>query len=370
MKLLVISYLVLLTSCILRPPTTDKKFMSFYHEFGEGFNILIDDVHAPHWDISYGYGDDCPPEARNNGAALTAAVTKALQTWLQQLRDYTPKPIVKDFRYQLAADPLKADADLWIIFHCERRNSTAHIGGGIPGINLRRGTKVQQHLMGSLVHETGHLFGLSDTYIPWAERHKPGLSQGGLAGTKGTQPASVMSGHLPYNPDAVHDPAPLDDLAPLGVDDINGIVWLYKHVHEQLPLENCFFPEYELEETPRGCRPKYPLIFEIKQGDAYWALRVIKEDKNLDINAQDKDGLTALHHAVLNQFEELVTVLIARPDIKPFLKSRDELTPLELANKLKLGHIAALIAAHPQALPVAAKGKQVTSWGKIKKGDR
>ena len=371
MKLLLLSYLTLLTACILHPPTADQKFITAYHRQAGWFNILVDEVHAPHWDISYGYGDDCPPEARNNGAALTAAVTKALQTWLQPLRDYTPKAIVKDFRYQLAADPLQVDADLWIIFHCERRNSTAHAGEKIPGINLRRGTKVERSFMKSLVHETGHLFGLSDTYIPWANRNKPGISQGGLAGTKGTQPASVMSLHLPFNPvEAVHDPAPLDGLAPLGIDDINGIVWLYKHVHEQLPLEDCFFPEYELEETPRGCHPKYPLIFEIKQGDEYWALKVIKDDKNLDINAQDKDGLTALHHAILNQFEELVATLIARPDIKPFLKSRDGLTPLELANELKLGRIAALIAAHPRALPVEAKGKQVTSWGKMKKDGR
>lgn len=370
MKLLFLSYLTLLTACILRPPTADQKFITAYHRQAGWFNILVDEVHAPHWDISYGYGDDCPPEARNNGAALTAAVTKALQTWLQPLRDYTPKAIVQDFRYQLAADPLRADADLWIIFHCERRNSTAHAGEKIPGINLRRGTEVERRLIDSLVHETGHLFGLSDTYIPWANRNKPGLSQGGLAGTKGTQPASVMSGHMPVSLDREDDPADLNALAPLGIDDINGIVWLYKHVHEQLPLEDCFFPEYELEETPRGCHPKFPLIFEIKQGDEYWALKVIKDDKNLDINAQDKDGLTALHHAILNQFEELITTLLARPDIKPFLKSRDGVTPLELANELKLGHIAALITAHPRALPVKAKGKQVTSWGKMKKDGR
>ena len=29
---------------------------------------------------------------RNNDAALTAAVTEALQLWLQLLRDYTPTP--------------------------------------------------------------------------------------------------------------------------------------------------------------------------------------------------------------------------------------------------------------------------------------
>ena len=67
-----------------------------------------------------------------------------------------------------------------------------------------------------------------------------------------------------------------DGLETIAVDDINGILWLYKHIHEGLPLEDCFFPDYELEEEPHGCRPKYPLIFEIKQGDEYWALKVIR----------------------------------------------------------------------------------------------
>lgn len=363
----ILTMVALLTSCLPRPPTAAQKFITTFHRQAGWFNILIDEVHAPHWKVSYGYSDDCPREERNNGVALTAAVTKTFHTWLQPLRDYTPKPIVKDFRYQLAVDPLQADADLWIIFHCNDRNSTAHTGGKIPGINLRSGTKVNQNFMASLVHEMGHLFGLSDTYIPWADRHKAGLSQGGLAGTRGTQPASAMSLRLFRPVEAAHDLVPLDGLAPLGVDDINGIVWLYKHVHERLPLEDCFFPEYELEETPRGCRPKYPLIFEIKQGNEYYALKVIEEDKNLDLNAQDKDGLTALHHAVLHQFEELVTTLIAQEKLKPFLKNKDGHTPLELANELKLERIAALIAAHPKALPVTAKDKQVTSWGEIKK---
>ncbi len=370
MKLLLIAPLVLLASCILRPQAAQKKFITFHHEFRKGFTILIDKVHAPHWDISYGYGDDCPPEERNNDAALTAAISKALRTWLQPLRNYTAKPIVADFRYQLAADPFRAAADLWVIFHCEHNNSTAHTGGNTPGINLRDGTKVVWHFIDALVHESGHVFGLADTYIRWADRHKPGLSQGGLALTKGTQPAAVMSALMPVFPAAAaHDPVALDGLEDLGVDDINGIIWLYKHVHEQLPLEDCFFPNYELEDTPHGCRPKYPLIFEIKQGDEYWSIKVIKDDRNLDINAQDKDDLTALHHAVLNGFEELVAKLIEHKGIKPFLKNKDGHTPLDLANELKRERIAALIAAHPKAMSVNAKGKKPVTWGELKRGD-
>ena len=348
-----------------------QGFMTFYHEFRRDFVVLIDKVHAPHWTISYSYSDDCPPEMRNNDAAITAAVTKALQTWLQPLRDYSNKPIVNDFRYQkLAAEPFRADSDLWIIFYCVVQNSTAHVGNR-PGINLRQGTKVVQSFMDSLVHEAGHVFGLADTYVPWwDDRHKQGLSKGGLSGTKGTQPASVMSLHMPVFLDREpNDPAALDGFEPLGMDDINGIIWLYKYVYEQLPLEDCFFPEYALEKTPLGCRPKYPLIFEIKQGDEYWSLEVIKDDPNLDINAQDKDGMTALHYAVLQGFEELIAKLLDHPDIKPFLSDKQGRTALRIARERGLDKIIALLLSHPLTLAVDAKGKLTTTWGELKNGD-
>lgn len=349
-----------------------QGFITFYHEFRRDFVVLIDKVHAPHWTISYSYGDDCPPEMRNNDKAITAAVTKALQIWLQPLRDYSNKPIVNDFRYQkFAAEPFRADSDLWIIFYCDLERSTAHWGAR-PGINLRSGTKVVRHFMSSLMHEAGHVFGLADTYIPWVERGKPGLSKGGLASTKGTQPAAVMGGHMPIFPINVdaHDPVDLNALPPLlGADDTNGIVWLYKHVYEQLPLEDCFFPEYVLEETPLGCRPKYPLIFEIKQGDEYWSLEVIKDDPNLDINAQDKEGMTALHHAVLQGFEALIAKLLDHPDIKPFLSDKQGRTALRIARERGLDKIIALLLSHPLTLSVDAKGKLTTTWGELKNGD-
>ena len=349
-----------------------RGFMTFDHEFGKHFNVLVDKVHDDHWGIHYSYGDDCPPEARENDAALTAAITKALQTWLQPLRDYTPKPIVNDFRYQRKDSNdhglLALGADLWIVFYCEKRNSNAHIEGNAPGISLRDGTKVVRHFMDALVHETGHTFGLADTYIPWSDRGKPGLSKGGLSRTIGTQPAAVMSLHMPVFPvAAVNDPVAPDGLETIGIDDANGILWLYKHVYEQLPLEDCFFPNYELEETPRGCRPKYPLIFEIKQGDEYWAIKVIKDDRNLDVNAQDADGMTALHHAVLNGFEELVATLIAHKDIKPFLRNNQGHSALRLARDNNLDRMIELLLTHPLTLPVNAKGKLATTWGSLKK---
>ena len=40
--------------------------------------------------------------------------------------------------------------------------------------------------------------------------------------------------------------------------------FLYQHFYAGLPIADCFFPDYVLEEAPRGCIPKYPLIFELK----------------------------------------------------------------------------------------------------------
>ncbi len=402
MKLLTILSFVLLTSCILRPPPpADKKFMALHHEQRLRLHgALINKVHAPHLVINYGYGDDCPPEARNNDERLTGAVSKALRTWLQPLRDYTDKQIVKDFRYRLVADPRPAAGDMWIIFHCGLGASTALVGGATPGINLRSGTKAVIQLMNSLMHEMGHVFGLDDTYITTKERGKPGVSKGGLKHTRGTQPNSVMA--LSGDIRGHEDPIALDGLAVLFKDDINGIIWLYRHVHEGLPLEDCAFPEYELEEDPMGCRPKYPLIFEIKYGRSdFWAGEVLNDDRDIDINAQDKDGLTALHHAVLKgykelvielskhqgidinaqdkdgltalhhavlkRFDDVVARLIAHQDIKPFLKNADGHRALDLARQLELPRIVTLIAAHPKAMPVAAKGKQTTTWGELKK---
>ena len=61
---------LMLAGCLLLSIASDAPgFITFHHELGIGFNILINKVHAPRWNISYAYGDDCPPEARNNDAA-------------------------------------------------------------------------------------------------------------------------------------------------------------------------------------------------------------------------------------------------------------------------------------------------------------
>ena len=85
------------------PPAT-QGFITEEHKLGNQLNVMINKVHRQHWVIGYRYGDACTPEERDNDAALTAAITKALQIWLQPLRDYTQRPLVNDFRYRLSAD--------------------------------------------------------------------------------------------------------------------------------------------------------------------------------------------------------------------------------------------------------------------------
>ena len=344
-----------LTGCLLLSMTPAAQgFITLEHERGHQSDIMIDKVHELHWDVAYSYGDDCLPEERNNDEALIAAVTEALQIWLQPLRDYAKRPIVADFRYRLNAD--RRAVDLSVIFYCKLGQSGAGVGPGAPPeISMRDGVQVTPVFMSFLVHEIGHTFGLADTYLRGLDWGKPELDKGGADHTKGTQPSSIMSGV------DIHRGGGL-----LGRDDKNGIIWLYKATYEGLELRDCFFPDYELEEEPLGCRPKYPLIFALKHGIEAVAILILREDPGLDVNVRDKDGMTALHHAVFNKYTRVVTALLQRDDLKPFLQNNDGQTPLQLATALGRNEIAALIAAHPKALAVDAKRTLTTTWGALK----
>ena len=294
-------------------------------------NNLIRRVHKEEWVIGYRYADNCPPAARKNGQAIEEAITTSLRAWLQPVREMnTGKPVVDDFRY-VPNYVIKEDAevklyDLRIIFSCDFGESSALVIAREdfpPEIQLHRGTVVDNHFKASLLHEIGHAFGLLDTY----RRNIPGeefqVSRGGLVGTIGHQPASVMSG--------LNAPRPLPTR--ISQDDANGIVWLYKFYHENLPLEDCIFPDYELEKSPDGCRPKSPLIFEIKHGDENLAIKVIREDRNTDINAQDETGATALHYALAKGYNRLVGVLVIHPKFDVNARNVEGSTPLFWAAK-------------------------------------
>ena len=338
-------------------------FMSLQQQRGVRPNTMVDKVHAQHWNISYSYGEDCQPDDKNNDEALTQAISEVLQMWLAPLREYSKKPIVNDFRYLLDAD--RDASDLSVIFHCkdQRVSSARLLQGKSPQIDMRKGTKVTPNFMVTFAHEMGHAFGLADTYIPAEHWGKPGLSKGGLESTKGTQPAALMSLASWHR----------DGRPRLGKDDKNGVIWLYKVVHEGLSIRDCFFSDYELENPPLGCVPKRPLIFELKHGIEVRVLRMLKQDENLDLNARDASGFTALHHAVQQGSVEIVKALLAQPGIKVNLLNTHKRTPAQLARILKQTQIAKMIEAHPSskhppiAWDVAPKGKLTTTWGHLKK---
>ena len=304
--------------CLVTLPATEG-FMAFDHQrllsehLRRKINNLIRRVHKAEWVIGYRYMDNCPPKSRNNGQAIEEAITTSLRAWLQPVREMnTGKPVVDDFRFvhklEIAVEDFKL-YDLRIYFFCDLDESAAVVladEARPPAILLHRGTVVDGRFQFSLLHEIGHCFGLLDTYL----RNIPGeefqVSRGGLGGTIGHQPASVMSG--------LNIPPPWPTR--ISQDDANGIVWLYKFYHENLALEDCIFPDYELEKSPDGCRPKHPLIFEIKHGSERLALRVIVGDENTDINAKDGNGLTALQYAIIKGYPELVNKLLAHPDIE------------------------------------------------------
>ena len=318
--------------CLVTLPAT-QGFITYDHvtkpHLKRKANNLIRRVHKAEWVIGYRYKDNCLPADRKNGQAIEEAITTSLRAWLQPVREMnTGKPVVADFRY--VPDYKIEDVaeiklyDLRIAFFCDFDKSVALVVAAEarpPSIHMHRGTRVNDQFAYVLLHEIGHAFGLLDTYprkIPGEEFQ---VSRGGLSRTIGHQPASVMSG--------LNIPSP----RPTGVsqDDANGIVWLYKFYHENLPLEDCIFPDYELEKSPDGCRPKYPLIFEIKHGDEPLAISVINSDENTDINAKDGDGMTALQHAIIKAYPRLVNRLFSYEAIEVNSQDGGGLTALHHA---------------------------------------
>lgn len=350
---------MLISSCIVKQPERQAKFIASEQTHGVQFNLLIRKVDEPHWTIGYRYATECLPEERQNGKELEETITTVLQAWLQPLRELKPaRPITANFRYQLQPDfkggwfddPIGLKkVDTRITFECRQGISFA-INGRVspPDLYIRRGTKVTPLLINSLAHELGHAFGLGDTYL-----HDIFVSTGGLEATVGTQPPSRMSG-----------------LLEISEDDRRGLLWLYKRFHENLDLEDCFFPDYVFEESPRGCIPKYPLIFEVKHRHSKYAIQMLDEDPKLDVNAKDASGFTALHYAVIYEQEEVVAQLLAHKDIKPFLRDKRGRSALVLAREAKLDRMIALLLKHPLTLSVDAKDKHPTTWGEMKKGKR
>ena len=342
--------------------------------------LLMPHIFKPQWKISYRYGVECQPADRQNGEALKEAISSSLRTWLQPIKELKPQGVIVDkFVYELQPDfdPNQFDRidrnqpgavekireilreewreiDLRVTFQCEQGRSYAAIGLLFPpAVVMRRGTETTPEMLFVLVHELGHTFGLADTYA------RPGImrNRGGLRFTTGKQPVSVMAKSRHVHVDNLPPPA-------ISEDDKRGIIWLYKYFHEQQEAGNCFFADYIYLEEGGMCEPKHPLIFETKHNHTKYALQILEDDPTLDVNAQDVNGMTALHYAVMYEKVEVVKALLAHEKIKPFLKNKYGETPLDIAQETN--HAAIIAMFPPKPLDVAPGTNLTTTWGAMK----
>lgn len=316
------------TSCLLKEPTGGTRFATYEHILGiKHESALIKKVHDEYWHITYKYAANCAGKKEKiTEAGMEKAITKALQIWLQPLRDMqTKKPIVNDFRFNKVSYESTLP-DLRVMYHCIYGTSQARLTP--PELYIRTSsTEVIPYFMYLLMHEMGHTFGLADIYVGGRQK-----STGGLNKAAGTQPASVMAGFFVESIEFSWITADdWDKLQYISQDDVNGIVWLYKYHHENQPLEDCHFANYVFQESPRGCVPLHPIIFELKHGNKRLAIRTINEDPSLDLNVRDGHDHTALDYTIIHEYDQALHKLLQHKNIKVNAAGRDGHTALHLA---------------------------------------
>ena len=331
-------FILLSLACGIEEPVSNVDFISIIKRRGEEVVFLMEKINEPEWFITYSYAR-CKGEDEQIGERLKQGITAALQAWLQPVRDYKPdNDFVSSFRYAKTHEREKDDTemeDLTIYFSC--RHSTSWMWFEMPPrITIERGdTRLTHEVMFVLMHELGHAFGLEDTYSPSGDDSSQGLKK-----TLRTQPSAIMTTN--YRPAASKEFEQKDfiftdeDLAKLGNylsdDDKYGIEWLYRYYHEGINRRNCYNSRYK-KDPKGGCVPKFPIIFEIEQGQEKWAIAILHNDKSLDVNQQDGHKRTALHHAVTKGYLDLTKELLAHAKIKVNMQDNSGLTPLHLAVK-------------------------------------
>ena len=309
---------MLAAACGRELPVAETEFVALDQERGYWFGsppFLIKKVHRAQWRIAYGFTDNnyCGNRFTGRyGQQLQNSISATLRVWLRALAE---RPnIVDNFTYELrrvrngiASASLgyswfKAKPDLAIIFYCHRGRSimrtkpipTLHLLQASDTSTHNRMTALHRYRASTLLHELGHAFGLGDTYVDrssWARRlRRYNRTTGGASTTTGKQPLSVMNHHR-------HVALAKDGALRLTADDRAGMRWLYaRYLSKTTSRRGCPFG-YQHERTTKGCAPAYPLIYAVKH--LYWraALMILRDDKSIDINAQDMLGNTALHYA-------------------------------------------------------------------------
>ena len=165
---------------LLSVPSTTQGFIVYHpgqnnivgqDRFGKTMNILVKKVHEPQWRVLYNFTFGCADAFEED--KLKAVMTKALQAWLQPLREFYPdRDFTDDFIFVRIPDVKECDPglrklpnqDVYITFNCEPGTSFAFMGGGPPGVCINRAVW-NEGVFYDLIHELGHAFGMADTYV-------------------------------------------------------------------------------------------------------------------------------------------------------------------------------------------------------------
>ena len=308
--------------CQLVDNESGSKFVAFIQEdsgFDSGQKFLIRSVHKPSWRIGIGFSDnnDCDNSfSALHKNELRAGISEALRVWLTPLADkanivdnfnYVPResflpvpPLIPGQNIYLLRDSNNT-LDLEIVIRCTAGRSFAlRRGGRVSTINLFRDrirptvnnalTSLRRSHKVVLLHELGHAFGLGDTYVDQRNIFRYSRSDGGSRHTAGKQPLSIMnsiylisSSFYQYR---------------LADDDVAGIRWLYRYYIERnlTSIRDCP-ADFVYERNTKGCSPRYPLIFAVRQGDMKTIVNLLTDDRTIDLGQKDNLGNTALHHA-------------------------------------------------------------------------
>ena len=396
----VLILLILLTSACVQEIGSEAKFISRPHRGGPDQSyrqLYTEDIYRPIWQIAYGYASCTASQLakkKQRQQELLDAVQQVVRMWLKPVfdlyREYPKTPLVEKFNFvERRAVPetpshfehhhsLQTGGQTYqmqVVFYCEKDFSYAAIGKQefhlfeVPYNPIPEEIADTGYDVLALAHEVGHLFGIVHTYIS-AELQALGNKRdsGGLKRVDGSHSASIMS--LFYLQGS-------DGKLKLTRDDYAAVQWTHDYYHngkhEYYPKANlvkdpkdCRFADYKYEEVvddngeilTRGCVPKYPLQFELKQGHLRVAQRIIAEDPNLNLDLQLPDsGMTAMHYAVILNGVNLVSSLLLKGAKVNLVTSNDQSTVLHYAALFGRQRIAELLLTHPD-IEINAKNKR------------